>query len=367
VGGGLAGLISSILLSRSGYDVVLIEKKKYPFHKVCGEYISNEVKGFLKQHDLFPHHLEPSSINRFRLSSITGKAACIDLNLGGFGISRYTLDHFLVSEAKEAGVIVMEETTVDNIKYERSHNDHFNIILSSGKELLAKFVIGAYGKRSKIDKQLNRSFIQKRSPYIGVKYHIRFDHPDNEVALHNFKGGYCGLNKVDGGLSNLCYLSTRENLRRHGQIRAMEEAVLCQNPELKAIFSNAKFVFDQPEVINEISFETKGPVDHHILMCGDAAGMITPLCGNGMAMAIHSAKVVYETLHEGFKYNLNRAEIEILYSKRWRSLFASRLSIGRQLQKLFGSGALSNFSVGIINNIKPLARFLVEKTHGKPF
>ena len=51
-------------------------------------------------------------------------------------------------------------------------------------------------------------------------------------------------------------------------------------------------LFEKPEVINEITFEKQDPVSNHILMCGDAAGMITPLCGNGMAMAIHSAKIL---------------------------------------------------------------------------
>ncbi|WP_416171529.1 NAD(P)-binding protein [Algoriphagus boritolerans] len=46
VGGGLAGLISSILLARKDRKVLLLEKKIYPFHRVCGEYISNEVLDF---------------------------------------------------------------------------------------------------------------------------------------------------------------------------------------------------------------------------------------------------------------------------------------------------------------------------------
>ena len=70
----------------------------------------------------------------------------------------------------------------------------------------------------------------------------------------------------------------------------MERQVLLKNPHLKRIFSEADFVFGRPEVINEISFETKDPVENHILMAGDAAGMITPVCGNGMAIAIHSGK-----------------------------------------------------------------------------
>ena len=73
VGGGLSGLFNALLLSRAGLEVTLIEKKRYPFHRVCGEYISNEVIPFLEKHDLFPHDLEPATIEQFELTSIGGK------------------------------------------------------------------------------------------------------------------------------------------------------------------------------------------------------------------------------------------------------------------------------------------------------
>ncbi|MBC7511814.1 MAG: FAD-dependent oxidoreductase, partial [Ferruginibacter sp.] len=42
IGGGLAGLALAIQLVKKGYSVALFEKEQYPFHKVCGEYISLE-------------------------------------------------------------------------------------------------------------------------------------------------------------------------------------------------------------------------------------------------------------------------------------------------------------------------------------
>lgn len=367
IGGGLAGLVSAILLKKAGRDVVLIEKKEYPFHKVCGEYISNEVRSFLERNDLLPQDCESAKIDTLHLTSIKGRQAKIKLDLGGFGISRFTLDHYLFNKAKAIGVDCRSGVSATDILFV-GHNDNFKITLATHEELEAKVVIGAYGKRSKIDKKLNRGFIDRRSPYIGVKYHIRYDHPKNEVALHNFEGGYCGLNKVENDISNLCYLSTRENLKKHGQIPKMEQAVLSKNPLLRDIYKNAEFLFDQPEVINEISFETKKPVESHILMCGDSAGMIAPLCGNGMAMAIHSAKILNETIIDAWQNGKpDRAEMEETYRKKWTNQFALRLAVGRKLQKLFGTGFLSGMSVGIIKNVKPLAHYLVKKTHGAPF
>jgi menaquinone-9 beta-reductase len=74
VGGGLAGLISAIQLAREGWSVSLFEKKQYPFHRVCGEYISNETLPFLQANGLFPSEFHPEKITRFQLTSVNGKS-----------------------------------------------------------------------------------------------------------------------------------------------------------------------------------------------------------------------------------------------------------------------------------------------------
>ncbi|QSE98156.1 NAD(P)/FAD-dependent oxidoreductase [Fulvivirga lutea] len=361
IGAGLAGLVTAIMLKKSGLDVILIEKKQFPFHRVCGEYISNEVKPFLLSLGIMPEELNPSSISEFELTSIAGKSKTIQLDLGGFGISRYAFDQYLYQIALDKGVNVIHDQVED--------------IFFSGKEFCVKtkemsirseLVIGAFGKRSVLDKKLTRSFMLRPSPYVGVKYHIKYDYPTNKVSLHNFAGGYCGLSAIEGGKYNLCYLSHRSNLKEYRNIEKMEQDILCQNPKLKDVFDNADFLFDAPQVINEISFETKQPVENHILMCGDAAGMITPLCGNGMAMAIHSAKIVSEEVINYFTNHKDRGTLEMNYSKRWNHHFRTRLAVGRTIQKLFGATFQSNFALSLLN-FKPLANFIVKNTHGQPF
>jgi len=322
IGGGLAGLTSSILLNRNGLKVLLSEKKEYPFHKVCGEYISNEVKPFLKREKLFPNDVDVAEMKSFLLSSIKGNSSSIALKSGGFGVSRYHLDNHLYQIAKSEGVDVNTGEAISQIEYEEN-SDHFNLSGNRGS-YQSKVVVTAYGKRSKLDKKLDRSFISKRSPYVGVKYHINYDHPADEVALHNFSGGYCGINRVENGKSNLCYLTHRDNVKKYGSIPELEKEVLSKNPFLREIFQHAEFLFDKPEVINEISFETKSPVENHLLMCGDSAGMITPLCGNGMAMAIHSAKILSQCIADEFQNSkFDRKNLENAYSNEWKKQFAT--------------------------------------------
>lgn len=365
VGGGLAGLVSSILLQRAGLTVTLIERKQYPFHRVCGEYISNEVIPFLKSLGLFPEHLQPAQIKRFQLTSIKGKALEMPLDLGGFGVSRYSFDHFLVDQARAAGVEVIEKTVVEEINFEE---ERFVVDTRQQGRFEAALVIGAFGKKSILDNRLERKFTDRSYPYIGVKYHIKTNEvaPD-VVALHNFRQGYCGSSRVENETFNLCYLSRRDNLRTSSSIAEMEERILCQNPYLKNIFKNSDFLFEKPEVINEISFYPKEPVYKHILMAGDAAGMITPLSGNGMAMAIHSAKLLSELIMRYARAEIKRSELEKAYARTWNQSFRTRHWAGRKIQNLFGSEFMSNTAVNIGRHTPAMARFLMRQTHGQPF
>lgn len=363
IGGGLAGLVTANCLAQAGISVTVFEKKEYPFHRVCGEYISNETVPFLKSMGVYPQEFHPPSITRLQLTSVNGRVAELPLDLGGFGISRYSFDLFLYQKAKQRGVNFWLNTEVESTAFA---DEKFEI-KTREKKFTSDLVIGAFGKRSKLDKLLKRDFIQKHSPYLGVKYHIRTEHPIDLIALHNFKDGYCGISNIEEGKSNLCYLTHRSNLKQHKDIEVMEQEVLYKNPFLKSIFKNADFLFERPEVINEISFETKSPIENHILMTGDAAGMITPLCGNGMALAIHSAKILSELVIRFDKEEILRNELETSYSTLWNSHFAKRLWAGRQIQKLFGSEWTSNVAVNLARHAKPFANFLVKQTHGEVF
>ena len=365
VGGGLAGLINAIQLAEAGLSVLVIEKKVYPFHRVCGEYISNEVVPFLRSIGAYPDSLSPVSLRTFQLTSAGGRSSTMSLDLGGFGVSRYALDHFLYRRAQRAGATFLVGTQVQNISWQ----DHtFVVTLPHNERREAQLVIGAYGKRSRLDKQLRRSFIARRSPYIGVKYHVATDFPDDRIALHNFEGGYCGISRVEDGRYNVCYLGSQAALRRYGSIENMEEQVLWKNPHLRRIFRESDFLLDKPEVINEVSFAPKRPVVQHVFMSGDTAGLITPLCGNGMALAIHSAKLLSELIIRHYRpADFQREKLERAYSEVWGRHFAIRLRVGRNVQRLFGRGWVSEVGVQLVKTFPGVATQLMRRTHGEVF
>jgi len=111
-------------------------------------------------------------------------------------------------------------------------------------------------------------------------------------------------------------------------------------------------------------------IENHILMCGDTAGMIAPLCGNGMAIAIHSGKILAECIINFCTDGIDikkRKNLEQHYQTTWNKQFATRLKIGRGIQNLFGNKTLTQTAISILRTSTNLSKFIVKKTHGKPF
>lgn len=366
VGGGLAGLTAALDLAGRGRAVTLVERRQYPFHRVCGEYVSNEVLPYLGRLGADPAPLGPARIGRFLLSAPGGRTLMAPLDLGGFGVSRYALDEFLYRRAQARGVDFRLGATVVDVQFDAAA-DQFRVSLSGGAVLTARVVLGAYGKRATLDRQLDRTFFRQRSPYVGVKYHLRLDFPPDLIALHNFADGYAGLSAVEDGRYCFCYLTTREQLRRHGSIPALEAAVLSQNPHLRRVLADSERLYAAPEVINEISFAPKTIVEQHVLMCGDAAGLITPLCGNGMAMAMHGAALAAQHTDAFLGGQVSRSALEAAYTRDWQRHFAGRLRVGRWVQGLFGGPRLTDAVVGTLRHAPAVVQALMRQTHGKAF
>jgi flavin-dependent dehydrogenase len=368
IGGGLAGLSLALLAAQAGYAVVLFEKENYPFHKVCGEYISMESFDFLVRLGLPLHDWNLPVIKKLEVSSGRGKKYEFPLDTGGFGISRYTIDAALFELAKQNGVRVFENEKVSDVQFEQdAHN-----IQTDKRNVTATTVAGAYGKRSNLDVKWKRSFTEmkagKMNNYIGIKYHIQTDHPGDRIALHNFKNGYCGISAVEGNRYCLCYLTIAGNLAaNHNSIQQMQENVLYQNPELKRIFTKSQFLYGAPLTISQVSFEGKTQIENHVLCIGDAAGLITPLCGNGMSMAMHGARLAFDEINLFLQQKITRKEMEANYCRSWKGNFAARLAAGRIVQRLMGNRFSTEIFLQLMKSLPFLSAKLIRSTHGKTF
>ncbi len=367
IGGGLAGLTLAVQMADAGHSTVLFEKNKYPFHKVCGEYISNESWNFLERIGIPLNQLDLPQIRQLNVSSPSGNAMSHRLEQGGFGISRYSLDKKLADLAKEKGVMVFDGCTVKEIDF---NTNEFHISTEQGI-YKAEICVGSWGKKSMLDTRLGRKFTLGTKPeknYVGIKYHVRIPFPDDLIELHNFENGYCGISRIEDGKCCLCYLCDSDDLKRHkGDIRKMEEELLMKNPFLKKYFNEAEFLFDAPLAISQIRIGEKSAVEDHILMLGDTAGNIAPLSGNGMSMAMRSSHALAGMLTHYFSAGNDRAKLEHSYTRFWRSQFRIRIKFSVLLQGMLKNTSLTNLTISALKTIPFLRKAIVRATHGKPF
>lgn len=361
VGGGLAGLTSSLHLSRLGIDVTLVEKNDFPRHKVCGEYLSNEVLPYLNYLGVDPFEKGAKNIQHFEMSAVDGASVKAKLPLGGFSISRYSLDEMMLHKAEDQGVVVIKDTVMD-IEFKE---EQFTIRLKNHHDLKSVFVIGAYGKRSVLDQKLKRSFFKTKAPYLAVKSHYKGTYPEGLVGLHHFYGGYCGVSNVEDNRINICYIAEYNQFKKYKNISEFEKKILHQNKTLKAILDKVEPSFENPLSISQISFASKKLVENHVLMSGDSAGMIHPLSGNGMSMAIKSAKMISELVVQYFKGSMSRSELEKQYRLQWNKSFKLRLGVGRFLASVFKMKKLTLFSMGQLKKHPKLLSMIIQMTHGK--
>jgi flavin-dependent dehydrogenase len=313
--------------------------------------------------DIDPFSFGAVKIDTFQLSTTTNKLISAKLPLGGFGISRYQLDYVLSEKAKKNNVLIIQDTVID-VDFKE---DVFSVKTKNKLKFTSKICIGSYGKRSSLDVKLKRGFIKKRSPYLGVKFHVKGSFSENLVALHNFKGGYCGISKVENNTINVCYITNFLSFQKYKNINDFEKNVILKNQFLKEIFENSTSVFEQPLSISQISFETKNPIENHMMMCGDAAGMIHPLCGNGMSMAIQSAQIASKLILNYLKGNkTNRDTLEKRYIMQWNAQFKWRLKVGHFIAMLFRNDKVASILLQVLKRLPFLLPVIIKQTHGKP-
>jgi flavin-dependent dehydrogenase len=263
---------------------------------------------------------------------------------------------------------VLDDCKVNDVKF---HGNSFTIDSGRGN-YSTEVCIGAWGKNSNLDNKLGRKFTttinKNKKNYVGIKYHINIDFPDDLIELHNFKNGYCGISKIENNNYCLCYLSDSENLKYYnGDIKKMEENVLMKNPFLKKYFTEAKFLFEKPLVISQIKIGYKKAVETNILMIGDTAGNIAPLCGNGMSMALRSSFFLNQLLIAYFNKKIDRSELENKYEKFWKSEFKKRIDFSSYLQYLLKNEFMTNIAINTLKAIPFLRNVIIKSTHGKPF
>jgi flavin-dependent dehydrogenase len=312
-GAGPAGSACAITAARAGARVLLLEKDRFPRHKVCGEFVSSEslglLRGLLGEKRLSSHILVDSA--RF---FVDGKCLCLPVSPSAQSIPRYELDAALFAAAQHAGAAAHEGITIHEVQRNKSF-----LVVTAENSFTAKAVVNTTGRWSKL-----RQFdVAGKTKWLGLKAHFSEPSPPPSVDLYFFPGGYCGVTPVDANAVNACAMV------RADIARSLEE-VFAQEPELRRRSESWQPLF--PAVTTSpLYFREPETESGAMMLAGDAAGFIDPFAGDGISLALQSGVLVAEKIVPFLsgKYSWEQALDKYLYAynKRFGPAFrnAARL------------------------------------------
>jgi menaquinone-9 beta-reductase len=370
IGGGPAGSAAAALLARGGRSVTLIEKHEMPRDKLCGEFLSPEAESDLEHLGVREEVLakQPARIDTARFNA---RDRAIELALPGaaIGISRKTFDALLFSRAKACGAHAIVAAEVVGVRGPRGEKivelvDHKR----ERSELRTSLVIAAHGRRARIDKQLDRSFMRQKSGLFGMKRHHRAKSNGLEglVELHAFDGGYIGMSYVEGGIVNVCTLASEGVLSsaKSHTFDDVAEEIARRSPSFRARWETLAPAGALALSVAQVPLESKETSRDGVFFCGDAAGMIAPLAGDGQAMALASARLLASILSGARLDAAAIAGLERAWDRAWKSAFARRMRLGRWLQRALLSPRAAEALIRVISLHPALGRALVRATRG---
>lgn len=385
VGAGPAGSFLAAVAAELGWRILLLEKDRFPRHKVCGEFLSPESQQTLRAAGLYPAlaALSPICLHEALLVSTSGHELRIPLPAAAWGISRYVLDWMLAEAAVERNVSLLQQRRVTSISRERRgyRIEVRGSKLKTGSDGLhtakdnatfkARAVVLASGRNTanrikspdSIGGATSRG--RRKSAFVGIKVHCRNVSMPKQVELFLFGGGYVGINPVNGGIVNVSLLASYRSfgttdLTPFGMIDAIRQ----QNANFDVRMAHAQYV--------DGSVCSVAPVYTHLptrpwtstACVGDVAAMIPPLCGDGMAMALRSAEICAPLVDLYLREKISLAEWEQRYTQQWHREFTSRLWTGRALQSVLNHRWSAELLLWLGNFQPRLAGAVLRATRG---
>ena len=305
VGGGPAGSSCAIHLARRGVKVLLLEQKKFPRDKLCGEFLSPECRDHFRKlgvetemNSSRPAHLTQTVFYSSSGRQISVPTEWLTSSAPAWGLSRAEMDHKLLLKARSAGVTVLEEASVAEVLTDERLARGVKAKVDGATESYhAPVTIDATGRARALVRKVNNPTQQfphrTRPKLVAFKVHLENARvADGACEIYSYHGGYGGLSKIENGLSNLCFIAAARDVRRCDSDPAtVIEKIIAKNPRAAYSLEGAQVRSEWLSVALE-GFGRRNLVPiPGLLTVGDSAAFIDPFTGSGMLMAFESGEL----------------------------------------------------------------------------
>ncbi len=374
VGGGPAGSSAAIRLAESGRSVLLIDKARFPRHKLCGEFVSPECLDYLNDLGVIPqvNHRQPRQIDKTAFYSSGGRSFSVASrwlaqNKGdSIGLSRQSLDQILLDRADECGAAVRAEVTVLDVAVAdgRPVQLHLRPADGSTHETSASIVIDATGRGRYVARKFDRSIKAVKPGQVAFKAHLRGAAIEpGACEIFSYPGGYGGCSQVEDGLFNLCFIVDAVLVRSIGSdpLKVLKGTVL-KNKRAAHVLADIDVEGDWISVrIARYGSMDPAPAPG-ILAIGDASAFIDPFTGSGISMALESSRIACKTIIEFGDIQA----IANAYRLSHAAAFGKRLRVCRALRSLSGSSKIADAMIVGFSGSEPLRRLFARLTRANP-
>lgn len=333
IGAGLAGSSLAAALARRGHDVLLVEQKELPRHKVCGEFLSPESLHSLRTLGLYDQvaRLSPWPMSEAKLVGRSGRHLTLPLPDTAWGVSRYSLDQALLEAAREAGAEIRTGVAASHISPLPGGRGY---AVAVGRSWInARAVLAAWGRQTLPGLRAHEPPPKHRA-WVGVKRHYTDLPAGQAVELYFVDGGYVGLAPVEGWRLNCSALISQPAFQRAGGgVDAFLAHACRQNPALAARLDSGRPVAATDKAVSGVDTGRR-PIPWTMLpLLGDAAAMIPPLAGDGMAMALRTAELSLPLVEQYLAGHLSREQWAERFTRAYHAEFTRRLHLARLVQQ----------------------------------
>jgi menaquinone-9 beta-reductase len=303
VGAGPAGCAAAITAVEHGRSVVLVDKAQFPRDKTCGDGLTANALRLLERLGLSRSDFdaaEPATVRETVLVAPNHRQVVLPLPQDGAHaavVERRALDAALVALARRRGVDVREGCEVEKVVVD---GDVVRV-----DDLNARFVVAADGHWSPVRRVLEPDTPRDLGEWHAVRQY--FDHVDDDRLWVLFERdllpGYAWVFPLPGGRANVGYGVLRADGRTGRELKELWPRLLAR-PIVRDILGPRA---EPAESVRAWPIPTRysparlthGP---RVFFAGDAAGVVDPMTGEGIAQAIETGMLAADAIAFGRDY-----------------------------------------------------------------